>query len=350
VSPSFQAHAPFPSISRPPELAGLSTYALVDPYFGEYPDSGLDVSASTSFSGLARSRSDAWEGRFVQVAESTEPLIDPRRLPYLVYLEGAEDPLLARMIDAAFQEHQAVLTGQFAGIYRVGTLIETSLPPKLLMQRLERMWECTPGIGTVHYVRVADRRVVEALAELVGQESFSRWLGPIARWHILARDFSWKTFRGAVDETTFPEEDCYARHRRLESQALVDTELVLSRESRRCFVGGLQAVSRALTIWQQHGHVPEAGMLARAWQGVKAAAKHGLESPADQAVFAYCWVRHADCAAHPSVAEALRRYRAGEQGFAEAWTELVLELHAPANASSVNSPDSQPFTGFVAPT
>lgn len=192
-----------------PQLSGLPLYAVVDPYFGEPPALDIEIQQAQSFEALAALRKTGWQGHEVTVASGSNPVINPRQLPYLVALDGANDPLLAKLLEAAASEYTEAIEND-KGVLRIGALIETAIEPDRLMVRLQRMW-CVK-LGSQHrYLRIADPRVFEMLQVLFDEKELQYWLGPIACWHFQGRGSLWQKFDGAASESLIEREEGFYR-------------------------------------------------------------------------------------------------------------------------------------------
>jgi len=201
-----------------PKLSGLPLYLLVDPYFGDPPSLDIDPQPANTFGALASLRQAAWQGRVVEVAAHSDPVIEPRTLPYLVALDGPSDPVLTMALQMAHAERdEAMESGR--GVARIGALLETALHPFRVMDRLQRMWVVSPH-GTRRYLRFSDARVFELLTHLFDAQELQAWLGPIAHWHYMARDARWHACDGAAAESLIEgEEAMYRRAQHLEMLA-----------------------------------------------------------------------------------------------------------------------------------
>lgn len=240
-----------PVVSAAPKLHHMPTYLLVDPYFSEPRDLAIDTTYAQTFDELLAMRRQGWQGREIHVATDPNPIIDPRKLPYLIPLQDAQDPLLAQALAMAQQEHSVALeTG--LGIHRVATLLETELPADQLMQRLQRMWVLWL-FGKPRYLRIADPRVMEMLPHLLDLSMLHAWLGPIAYWHHLGRNAQWYCLPGAVAEELNPDE-LWTVRRAAQLQTLAEQapRLQFTQQETQKLLSH-QTLSAALLQLQRHG-------------------------------------------------------------------------------------------------
>lgn len=311
-------------ISTPrPALRGLPLYALIDPYLGEYPDHAQGASECATFESLRGLRVRAWRDMEVYLAENDDPVADVHRLPYIVDLRDADDSFIDELIAAAAAEHRSALEGEVPR-YRIGAFIETWMAPQDLMLRLQKMWRYPPHLHDFHYLRIADRRVFEALTHLFEPAAIARWLGPIACWHILGRDLGWRCIEGDA-ERWYTDSGLGWRRTVDAGRALDDASLIVSAQQHwRLY--DLEAVSRALLDWQAAGRAIDGDIFEKAWRGAREAERLGLRDAEDKAAFAFQWIRDPDCASHPPVSLALQRSRDEGRPFSEILLDLKFEI------------------------
>ena len=273
--------------SAVPSLCGLPLYALIDPMQGEPALIGQPSGKPADYDALAQLRAQAWQ-RAVWISRDQRPLIDPMKLPYIVALDGASDPLMSEIVQAAQQEAEQALDSGTAR-FTIGALIETALPAGALLERLEGMWTVAP-LSERRYARIAERRCFEMLAHLLSAEELQQWLGPIARWHVLARSGVWVAHIGAADDTLIDSEEGWlTRASRLGQLRELRARLPRSHEHVQ-HMQLAEAHSLALTTLQ-HKQLPahrwsEAHRLA--WDALLHARRE-LRLQADADLAAYAW-------------------------------------------------------------
>jgi len=327
--------------SEGPALRGLPLYALIDPYFLDYPEHGIDLAACCSFDSLRAARRSNWHGYEIYLAEGDDPVREVSRLPYLVSLADAEKSMIDTLAEAAVAEQRAFLAGD-PQPYRIGALIETWMAPQDLIRRLEKMWAYSyKGGGHHRYLHIADRRAFETVVHLFDTQTIARWLGPIARWHYLGRDFDWRPAQGEADsndgwyvDAGFGMRRAVAPERAMEGAVLQ----IGLREHQRLREG--EAVSRALTRWQRAGRDVDAQTYELAWAGVQVAIREGLVQPEDKGAFAYRWMIDPDCAGCPPVGPALARSRLEARTFVSVLNETEFRSIAETHFDTANHQSS----------
>lgn len=264
------------------DLGYETLYALVDPFFGEPPAFDCSSDQQASFAALSECRTRAW-GRPVWVASGDRPLIEPFRLPFIVQLEVG-DPLLDDLQQLAINEHAAQLDGVPSAAYRLGSFIQSDMPPELIMQRLEGMWSYSHRSLARRYLRLGDRRVMELLFHVVRPQVVTNWLGPLGGWCILGRSFGWHWVKGAMSDTELSENDSYRRQSVLDEAAGREMNLRLN-DAEHGLLLQSEAISLALTRLQQEGVAPDAAIYSRLPDALSKAGTYRFRSPQDSAVF-----------------------------------------------------------------
>lgn len=270
-----------------PLLSDLPVYALVDPFFREPLLADVNTNGVDSFEKLRTAREDGWD-REVAVAMGADPLIDPLRLPYIVTLKGADDPLLPSLIEQAQVEAREALEAD-VGVFTLGSLIQTELTPQALITRLESMWTFQVQ-GADRYLRLADPRVFEMLAHLCSANDLRNYLGPIARWHVRTRNGVWAAFAGKADELeTAAEEAQFRRAAFLAECAGISPRLPSHQLAPKLLHS--EAISRSLTRLQRAFADSDSRITSdtyqAAWQARANAQAAGLQHIDD--VVAYIW-------------------------------------------------------------
>nr|WP_290687457.1 DUF4123 domain-containing protein [Aquabacterium sp.] len=165
---------------------GTPCFVLVDPMLGEplpmsYEPANVDQSA------LVASREQAWM-RPVHQITLARPISLPLHLhPYLVALNGASDPLLAATVEMALDELSLAqadgVAGTGASAHRIGGWLLSSQTPDELAQAISALMQVnTEASTTARYQRLADRRALDLLLDVVGEARIATHLGRIQRW------------------------------------------------------------------------------------------------------------------------------------------------------------------------
>lgn len=312
-------------------LANEQIYALVDPFFGEPPGFECSSDQAASFAELSKCRAQAW-GRPVWVAAGQRPLIEPHRLPFIVQLE-AGDPLLEDLLQQSVAEHAANLDGASSRAYRLGSFIESGMPPELIMQRLERMWSYSHQSLGPRYLRLGDWRVMELLIHLVRPQIISQWLGPFVAWYCLGRSFEWHIVRGVVGGAVLSETDQFRRLRVFEEAAIQGANLRLD-DAEHALLLHSESVSLALTHLQQVGVVPEAALFSRLPIACRQAEAYRFRSPQDEASFIANVLVASPGASNERMEKALANYPKSKESL-----ETLLELTGENTEPKVCAPN-----------
>ena len=188
------------------QLHAGPVHLLVDPAVGGEPV-GIEVDAARAGqwpNGLLQAREAAW-GRAVHTLH-TEDLDDPYvfEFPYLVRLDGADDPLLGQSVEWAIQEHLTACA-RGSGRYRIGGWLQVHRPADdwhalkyegaALARQLNRLIR-----GRDRLVRLWDRRLLHLLRSAA---TGIDWTGPlqgIRGWHYLDHNLQLQTIAGRSGE------------------------------------------------------------------------------------------------------------------------------------------------------
>ncbi|AKJ30328.1 DUF4123 domain-containing protein [Caldimonas brevitalea] len=276
--PKFLSQTPLPV------LQGLPLYALIDPFLGEpHLLAGASTSA-TDLDDLQAARRSAWK-RAVWVARDPSPRVEADRMPYVVQLEGADDPLVELLVQGAAMEAQQASETSI-GKLGIGALIETPLDGQRLMQRIEQMTTVMVR-GRPRYLRLADPRVFELLVHLLSARHLAEWLGPVGRWHLRLRNGTWGCCLGLADDAFLSTEaELYGRRQRVEELLTKPARLLLSVEQEARLLDG-EAVSLTLAVLQRElADVPDHAHEA-AWTACEQAAAVGLTDLNDRVSYAW---------------------------------------------------------------
>lgn len=151
-------------------------YLLVDPILGDIA--------------TAPDRASYW-GRPIHVIDLPFPNpIGEDQRPYLVGLEGIDDPWLALSLEMAQEACQQSWKDGLAGAGRsawpVGGWIQTTLPPSSLARQLGVWCQLkTKSFTTARYLRLCDSRVLDLCRHIFGNSTLSALLGRVSHWNYL---------------------------------------------------------------------------------------------------------------------------------------------------------------------
>lgn len=164
---------------------GLPVWLLIDPMLGE-PLPYAQGSAQEAKAAVQQRRSDAW-GRDVQGLRVDAAMLAPCQQPYLVALQGLGDPWLAYTLNLAHQElavtREDGLAGTGRGPHAMGGWLQTQASGEALATSLNTVLRLkAPRFTEARYLRLADRRTLDALDALLGRSAWTATLGAMRRW------------------------------------------------------------------------------------------------------------------------------------------------------------------------
>jgi len=232
------------------ELHDGAVYLLIDPFLGDV-EPPIDGHPRHAVPG---------EGTQVPAA----------RWPYVIELEDAQDPLLARSIEWAAHEHlRACING--SGAYRIGGWLQphTGNGGSALSRQLGALL-IADASSRPRYLRLADRRVLALLnpfqppVETCGID-WAQQLTGIARWIYLDSNFKLRVLQGREGPVAHKSLRLDVAHRRLVAEA--------------------EVVNRSLMAWQGFRHPLPDDALAQVSAVLQRARSRGLHEPVDLAAY-----------------------------------------------------------------
>lgn len=194
-------------------------YVLVDPMVGE----PAMVDAPDGDPQAAREA--GWERAITHVALSPRCTLPPHQQPYLVALQGPDDPLLALTLELAHDERREAmadgLDGSGMAVHRIGGWLQSSMHPADLAARLGAIFSVNTEARTdATYLRLADRRALALVRHVTGDARLGAQFGRLQRWVYL-------DLHGKLATLDSPaEQDQVLRLTRGEWLALADGEAV----------------------------------------------------------------------------------------------------------------------------
>ncbi|QYF94952.1 DUF4123 domain-containing protein [Massilia sp. PAMC28688] len=164
----------------------LSIYLLVDPMLGE-PLPGLNTADSGDVDAL---RQAAWQREVATIPLHPSVSLDPYQYPYLVNMNGLDDPTLELSLEIAHEERSdgldAGLAGEGGAALRIGGWLQTSMHMDQLATQLSSLLRVnTEARTSATYLRLVDRRVLALLRSAAGDDAVRAQFGRLHSWTYL---------------------------------------------------------------------------------------------------------------------------------------------------------------------
>jgi hypothetical protein len=185
--------------------SGTSTFVLIDPLLGE--PIPVEQVIGIELPGLTQVREQGWM-RPVHIIKLAQTIALPlHQHPYLVELQGRDDPQLAETMEIACEELAQTWTDGLASSgaapHRIGGWLQSSSSSDELTRALGAMMSVnTQAITPARYQRLADRRALSWLRQVVGDEGVTKQFGRIQSWHYLDTCGKLACLHGAGETTT----------------------------------------------------------------------------------------------------------------------------------------------------
>lgn len=162
-------------------------FLLIDPFLGEplpMSRSGLDGEQ------LDAQREAVWQRPVKRVPIHPRTALEPHRHPYLVELQGANDPWVDISLEMAQAERKgaqaAGIAGAGSGAHRIGGWLQSSLYGEQLAQQLAASMRLRCAVlVAASYLRLADPRVFALARHVMGDERIASILGRVQFWATL---------------------------------------------------------------------------------------------------------------------------------------------------------------------
>lgn len=163
----------------------LPLFLLIDPLGGE-PLGHIDASQED----VMPQRQRMWERALMPVRLAGTISLPPHQHPYLVRLSGPDDPLLESTLKLAEDERLAAQSGGFDGrgsaVHAIAGWLQSDMPEAEIGAALSKMCRVNTAAATrAKYFRMADRRVLDLLCHIAGEERVAGQLGRIETWTYL---------------------------------------------------------------------------------------------------------------------------------------------------------------------
>lgn len=177
------------------QAAGVSLYLLIDPFLGD-PVLPAPLEAGLSTGALNAQRTEAWLRPTFALNLPKGLAMDAALAPYLVALQGPEDPWMDASVQWAVQEtvHTWQADAHQSVPHRVGGWLQSAaLGPQLAAHLTEWLRLRTQQPTSAHYLRLADRRVWSLAVHVLGESTMAASLPPVQHWHWLDAHAAWRT-------------------------------------------------------------------------------------------------------------------------------------------------------------
>ncbi|MCW7537003.1 DUF4123 domain-containing protein [Aquabacterium sp. A7-Y] len=178
-------------------------FVLIDPLLGEPLPSAGEHNTTTDWQ---REREKLWSRPIAAVELARHVKLAPGLHPYLVELQGPDDPWLATTLELAQAERDQVLSGgldgEGAAAHRIGAWLQSALQIDRLAAQLSPLMRVNTEAPTrATYLRLADRRVMALLRHVVGDAKVAAQFGRLHSWAYLDLQGRLIVLRSAGEET-----------------------------------------------------------------------------------------------------------------------------------------------------
>lgn len=164
----------------------LPLFVLIDPLLGDLLPCD-EITANLDRQALEAIRSRVWLRPVHGIDLHEDLTLDSAYAPYLVELQGVDDPWVLKTLEHAWAECQEAYEEGLAGsgtvTRKVGGWLHTSLSGPALAQVLSQWMRLDTAARTgARYLRLGDNRVLDLLTHVVGEGALVRRLGRVTQW------------------------------------------------------------------------------------------------------------------------------------------------------------------------
>lgn len=218
------------------------TYLLVDPMLGE-PFPELLFTEDADAQTLLNSRTDCWQRPTHLVQLDRKIDLHLIQHPYLVAMNGPEDPLLEFAYEQGMQEWNEATSGGIGGsgraIHRIGGWIQSSQSAQQICAQLTALLSVNTKVPTTaKYLRLADRRAFDWLCTTVGSARIQAAMGRISSWLYL---------------------DCLGNLARIQNNDALHATLTLNADEWRRFMSG-SSLHPVVAMWLGEMHLQQSAI------------------------------------------------------------------------------------------
>lgn len=160
---------------------------LVDPMLGEPLPSDTRPGSEAEAQAM---REAVWQRPVARIALAPRVPLAPYQHPYLVELQGINDPWLDASLEIAHGERIAAqadgLDGEGAAPHRIGGWLQSTMHLPQLAEHLSTLLRVNTEARTkATYLRLADRRVLGLLRHVAGDTRLAQQFGRLQKWGYL---------------------------------------------------------------------------------------------------------------------------------------------------------------------
>lgn len=181
--------------------ADVPIFLLIDPIAGEPLPNALAAP------GTLEAREAIWQLPITDIQLSPRTPLQLHQRPYIVALEGIDDPVLEQTLEIAHAERlksqSEGLDGLGIAVHRVGGWLQTSQSAEELAAQLSTLFKITLNTTTAtkaSYLRLPDRRTLSLVQHVIGDARMSAALGHIQQWLYLDVQGKIATLKGSASD------------------------------------------------------------------------------------------------------------------------------------------------------
>lgn len=159
-------------------------FVLIDPILGEPIPS---TETGDEGNDLQTAREVMWQRPVIQIKLSQRTQLPPNQHPYLIAINGIDDPLLDVTLDIAHNERLEAqsegLDGEGAAAHRIGGWLQTTMHFAQLAEHLSLLLQVnTEATTKATYLRLADRRTLALICYVAGNAAIINQFGRLQNW------------------------------------------------------------------------------------------------------------------------------------------------------------------------
>lgn len=165
---------------------GLPIYLVIDPLSGD--PSPVDANAvQNDPESCWETRQAAWQRDITAIVLNEKTDLNPTLHPYLVHLQGPQDPWLTHAVEQLYNdiawELKRGMGGDGVVLWRWGGFVQSSHDAATVAQHLSALMRLrAESSQPLTYLRLADNRVLGWLAHVLGNATLQSHWGPIHQW------------------------------------------------------------------------------------------------------------------------------------------------------------------------